>query len=533
MSREHLTMHKIKEVLRLRFEQGLSYRDIAASCRIAIGTAHDYLGRAGAAGLSWPVPNDLSDDELEQRLFPPHVEDAATAPRVPNWQDVSRELRRRGVTLTLLWNEYIADNPDGLGYSQYCRLFREFRQSVDPRMRQIHRAGEKLFVDYAGMVMHVIDRQTGELLEAQIFVATFGASNYTYAEATWTQAMPDWIGSNVRALEYFGGVPRIIIPDNIKTGITSPHLYEPDINRTFQEMAEHYGVAVVPARPAKPRDKAKVETGVQIVERWILAPLRNRRFLSLGELNDAIGVLLDKLNDTPFQKLEGTRRQLFEQIEAPALRPLPIERYVFATWKKARVNFDYHIEFSKAFYSVPYTLIKREVDVRATARVIEIFYKNERVASHARLARPGQYSTCPDHMPHAHRAYAEWTPERFARWAREVGGDTGAAVEQILQRHIIPEQGFRACMGIMRLGDKYGPDRLEAACARIVKAGQPTYRRIEAVLKKGMDSAPLLNERAAPLIEHSNIRGAAYYATPAQNEQTILTFSETERKNNA
>jgi len=434
------------------------------------------------------------------------------------------------VTLTLLWDEYIALHPDGLSYSQYCRLFREFRKTLDPRMRQIHKAGEKLFVDYAGMTGQVIDRKTGEILQAQIFVATLGASNYTFSEATWSQTMPDWIGSHNRAFEFFGGVPRIVVPDNVKTGVTSPHLYEPDLNRTYLEMAEHYAVAVVPARPIKPRDKAKVESGVQVVEQRVLAPLRNRRFLSLAELNEAISDLVDKLNNTPFQKLEGTRRQMFEQIDAPALRPLPDQRYVFATWKKARVNIDYHIEFDKSYYSVPCNLLKKEVDIRATARVVEIFFKNERVASHTRFARAGQHSTCIEHMPRAHRDYAEWTPERLTRWAHETGGATGTAIEKILERHIIPEQGFRSCMGVMRLGQKYGAERLEAACARINGAGCPTYRRIEAILKKGLDNAPAASQEPERVIQHANIRGASYYANQPVTIQTSLPFSDTERQ---
>jgi transposase len=334
----------------------------------------------------------------------------------------------------------------------------------------------------------------------------------------------------VRAFEFFGGVNKIVVPDNIKTGVTSPHFYEPDLNPSYLELAEHYGIAIVPARPAKPRDKPKVETAVQIVERRILAPLRNRRFLSLDQLNEAMSLLLDRLNDTPFQKLEGTRRQLFEQIDLPALRPLPAQRYVFADWKKARVNLDYHIEIDRRYYSVPFALIKRELDVRITARIVEAYYKGERVASHTRLGRPGHYATCPAHMPPAHQEYAAWTPERFTRWAREVGGATATAIEQMLARHMIPEQGFRACMGVMRLGGKYGAERLEAACALILTAGCPTYRRIDAILKKGMDAVAAAPPQSAPVIDHANIRGASYYApAPKTDPQTTLPLHETER----
>jgi transposase len=406
-------------------------------------------------------------------------------------------------------------------------------------MRQVHKAGEKLFVDYAGQTMPVIDRKTGEIHQAPVFVATLGASNYTYTEATWTQTLPDWTGSHVRAFEFFGGVPRIVVPDNLKTGVTSPHLYDPELNPSYLELAEHYAVAVVPARAVKPRDKAKVEVHVQIVEREILAPLRDRRFLSLADLNEAMGILLDKLNERPFQKLEGTRNELFKLLDAPVLRPLPAEPYIYSAWKKASVSFDYHIDVERRYYSVPFQLIKKQVDVRMTARIVEVFYKGERVASHVRAARDGQYSTCPEHMPPNHLAHAEWTPERFSLWAREVGGATAKAVEAILERHVIPEQGFRSCMGVMRLGDRYGAERLEAACARIMSAGYPTYKRIETILKNGMDQAPD-PVKTTPVIEHSNIRGSGYYAvkSPAHGlpgniaaapEQATLPFAETER----
>jgi transposase len=533
-------MRKIKEVLRLKFEQGLSHRAIAQSCRIGIGTVYEYLARANTAGLSWPLPAAVGEDELARKLFPPSSPAVgAKAQRMPDWQHTSRELRRPGVTLHLLWQEYLEDNPDGYGYSQYCQLYRDFAKAIDPRMRQVHKAGEKLFVDYAGQLMPVIDRKTGEIHQAPIFVASQGASDYTYAEATWTQTLPDWTSSHVRAFEFFGGVTRIVVPDNLKTGVTSPHLYDPDLNPSYMDLAEHYGIAVVPARAAKPRDKAKAEVHVQMVERQILAPLRNRRFLSLADLNKAIAILLEKLNDRPFQKLEGTRRELFEQIDAPVLRPLPAERYIYCAWKKASVSFDYHIDVERCYYSVPFQLIKKQVDVRITARIIEIFYKGERIASHARASRVGEYVTCPEHMPPHHLAHAQWTPERFARWAREAGGATAKAVEQILERHVIPEQGFRSCMGVMRLGDRYGAERLEAACVRIMSAGYPTYKRIEAILKKGLDQASML-PASTPVIEHANIRGAGYYASKPPgtslsgnksggSEQATLSFPNTER----
>lgn len=529
MSREHLSLRKIKEVLRLKYEQGRTNRAIADSCNIGVATVYEYLTRAKSAGLSWPLPGEFDEAELEQKLFPPRSETvAARAERTPDWHCITRELRRPNVTLNLLWLEYREGSARGYGYSQFCQLYRDFSKSIEPRMRQVHVAGEKLFVDYAGQKMPIVDRKTGEVHEASIFVATMGASDYTFAEATWTQTLPDWTGSHVRAFEFFGGVPRIVVPDNLKAGVTSPHLYDPDINPSYMELAEHYQVAVIPARVAKPRDKSKVEVHVQIIEREVLAPLRNRRFLSLADLNQAIADLLEKLNNRPFQKLEGTRALLFEQLDYPALRPLPVDRYVYSAWKKATVSFDYHIDLDRSFYSVPWQLINKVVDIRITAHIVEIFYKGERVASHALAIRAGTHRTCDEHMPPAHLAQAQWTPERFVRWASQVGGATAQAIERILERHVIVEQGFRSCMGVMRLSDRYGAERLEAACARILSAGYPTYKSIETILKKGLDQAPASSEQA-PVIQHANIRGAAYYAATPVNDQTILPFSETER----
>jgi transposase len=518
MAREHLTMRKVREILRLKYEQDLNNRDIAASCRISPSTVSEYVTRARTAGVVWPLPTDMSDADLEVRLFPP-ASSEERAEDMPDWQCVARELRRKGVTLQLLWEEYHEQHPKGYGYSFYCALYRRFTASIDPRMRQAHEAGHKLFVDYAGMTVPVVDRHTGEVFDAQIFVATLGASNYTYVEATATQTLPDWIGSHVRALEFFGGVPRVVIPDNLKSGVTSAHLYEPDVNRTYMDVAQHYGFAVVPARPVHPRDKAKVESHVQIVERWILARLRNRRFLSLQDLNEAIEPLLDKLNSTPFQKLRGTRQSVFEELDRPALSPLPTQRYVYAQWSKARVNIDYHIEVDERYYSVHYDYIKKQVDVRSTAIIVEIFYKGERLASHMRGARAGQTVTLPEHMPSHHKAHAEWTPERIIRWAGESGESVGRAVDTILSRHVYPEQGFRSCLGIMRLGQKHGADRLNAACARILQAGSPSYKSIQSILLKGLDSLPLPEQtQEVDPIMHANIRGADYYGRPGERQ---------------
>jgi transposase len=513
MAKERLSMRKVREVLRLKWEQGLSNRDISVSCLLSASTVFEYVHRARAVGLHWPLDPSVTDEQLERRLFPPPLSPQEAARVTPDWSEVSRQLARKGVTLQLLWEEYRAVHPDGYGYSRYCDLFRTYRAAAEPRMRQTHKAGEKLFVDYAGQTVPIIDRATGEVREAQVFVATLGASGHTYVEATATQSSPDWIGAHVRAFAFFGGVPQVLVPDNLKSGVTSPCFYEPDLNPTYHELARHYGVAVIPARVRKPRDKAKVESHVQIVERRILAPLRDRRFFSLEECNEAIAPLLDALNERPFQKLAGSRRELFLTIDAPALRPLPADPYVYAEWKKARVGIDYHVQVDHSFYSVPYALLKQEVHVCLTARVVEIFHKGERVASHARSARSGRHVTLDAHMPPAHRAYGDWSPERLVRWAGQAGGHTQQVVEQILASRIHPQQGFRSCLGIMRLGKEYGQDRLEAACRRAAALGAASYRSIASILKNNLDTVPLERpepDRPAPL--HQNIRGASYYA---------------------
>jgi transposase len=503
-------MRTIREVLRLS-QQGHSQRSIASSCRVSATTVRDYLYRAHCAGVTWPLPDTLTDAALERLLYPPSPPSADARP-IPDWGYVARELRRKGVTLFLLWEEYRAIHPDGYGYSRFCELFQDYSGALDPRMHQVHKAGEKLFVDYAGMTMRLVDRATGEVVEAQVFVATLGASDYTYAEATRTQSLCDWIGSHVRALEFFGGVPEVIVPDNLKSGVTAPCHYEPDVNATYLKFAEHYGVAIIPARVARPRDKAKVENHVQSVERRVLAPLRDRVFFTLLELNQAIHELVVQLNDRPMQKLRTTRRQLFHELDAPVLRPLPVEPYVPAVWSKARVNIDYHVEVDRSFYSVPFTLIKKTMDVRLTERIVEAIHNGQRVASHARSDKPGTYVTDPAHMPKAHRDWAEWTPERLVRWAGQSGEHTAGMVQTILERRVHPQQGFRSCLGLIALAKKYGPERLDAACRRGLTLGAVSYKSVKSILEKKLDQAPIPEPvLPAHAATHANIRGSAYF----------------------
>jgi transposase len=511
MSQERLSMRKITEVLRLKWTCGLSNRAISRSCRISHSTVSEYLVRAEKAGLTWPLPEDLDEDELYRLLFPEQVEARSNSVKpLPNWEEMRKELKKRSVTLRLLWEEYREAHPDGYSYSQYCELYRQYVKKLDPPMRQKHKAGEKMFVDYAGDTIPITDPKTGEVWQAQIFVAVLGASNYTYAEAQASQELPNWIGGHVRALAFFGGATQIIVPDNLKQGVKSPCWYDPDLNQTYLEMAQHYNVAVIPARVRKPRDKAKVEVAVQVVERWILARLRNRTFFSLAALNQVIRQLRDDLNQRKMEHLEKSRRQLFEELDRPALRSLPERPYELATWKVARVNIDYHVVFEKHFYSVPHTLIHEEVRIRATERMIEIFHKNQRepVAIHPRNSTPGRYSTQTDHMPTKHQKAGEWNAERLVRWAAEIGPHTAQLIQSILSSRQHPEQAFRSCLGILRLSGQYAQAYMESASQLAQEAKICNYREVKTLLET---LPPLPNPEAAPMPSHENIRGDHYY----------------------
>ncbi len=513
MPKKRLSMRKIREVLRMKYGSGQSIRDISQSCSIGKSTVSDYLLRAGAAGLSWPLPASMDDAALEGLLFP-SMGPVRRNRFVPSWPEVHKELKRKGVTLALLWQEYKEQHPDGYQYSWFCHQYADWVGTIDLVMRQEHRAGEKLFVDYAGQAMPIVDRMTGEIKEAQVFVTVLGASNYTYAEATWSQALPDWIGSHVRAFEFLGGVPEVLVPDNLKSGISKACYYEPDVNPTYRDLASHYDTVVLPARVREPRDKAKVETGVQVVERWILARLRNHTFFSLDDLNRAIRRLLDELNNRPFQKLPGSRRTMFDALDRPALKVLPATAYAYAEWKKATVHIDYHVEVDGHYYSVPYQLVKKQIEVRFTATSVECLYRGKRVAVHKRSRQRGGHTTVREHMPPKHRKYLEWSPERFLRWAEKIGPQTARLAKCILETRPYPQQAYRTLLGIMRLGRSYTDERLEAACRRALYIGATSYRSVESILKKGLDHKPLPTEtEQAPPVQHHNIRGSRYYQT--------------------
>ena len=508
---ERLFGRKLKEIIfRLHFVGGLSTRAIGASCGLSPSTVQGYLGRFTAAKIEWPLPDELDDEALGKLLFPHEGHPQKSRPEA-DFARVHVELRRKHVTKQLLWQEYRETHPDGYEYSRFCERYQEWLKTASPTMRQTHVAGEKMFVDFSGSSLDIIDGQTGECRTVVLFVAVLGGSSYTYVEPCLTQDLPTWVGCHVRAVEFFGGAAKVWVPDNLKAGVTQPHRYEPLVNRTYEELAEHYGAAVIPARSRKPRDKAKVEASVGLASRWILAVLRNHSFYALDEARKAIKPLLQKLNDKPMQKIGRSRRALFEELERKALLPLPERPYELAEWKVVRPNVDYHVEFDHHYYSVPHRLGREQLEVRATETTVEVLSGCSRVASHLRSYNKHKHTTQAAHMPRAHREHAEWTPERIIAWAKSVGPQTALLVEEIMKRRAHPEQGFRACLGVMRLRKAYSDERIERACARAARYRAFTYRSVVTILQNGLDQQgePEPPQRSLPL--HQNIRGGSYY----------------------
>ena len=513
MPTPRVLMSKIRQALQLLADSGLSTRQVAAALGISKTTVSEIALYARDAGVDWPLASTLSDDELQARLYPPPRPRSSTR-QEPDYPALHQELKRPGVTLQLLWEEYrAAAGQQAYRYSAYCEKYRAWAKTLKRSMRQVHPGGERLFLDYAGHTVPVIDPTTGEIRRAQVFVAVLGASNYTYACATWQQTAADWVASIIDTLGFIGGVPRLLVPDQPRALIANPDAYEPVTARLMQELAEHYGVAVLPARPRKPQDKAKVEVGVQVVERWILARLRNRRFFTLAELNAAIAGLLAELNQRPFKKLPGCRRSAFEALDAPALKPLPSVAMVLAEFKAARVNIDYHVAYEGHYYSVPHQHVGAAVELRITATMLEVLLRRVRIAAHARSHRAGGFTTVAEHMPASHREHRQWSPGKLIAWAERIGAATAAVVRWQMEHRPHPEQGYRSCLGLMRLAREYGNDRLEAACARAQSIRAPNYRSVKSILECGLDrqDSTLLGGAPVAMPSHDNVRGPGYY----------------------
>jgi transposase len=494
----------------------MGQRQIARSCSIGQATVSEYLRRAETAGLRWPLPEDWDEAKLNAALS-----GASPAPKpeperpLPDFAGIHEQLQQhRHLTLQLAWEEYRQRFPDGYRYSYFCELYQHWRRKLDVVLRQEHKAGEKMFVDWAGATIPVHDRSNGRQWLAQLFVAVLGVSSYTYAEATVDQQLEAWVQSHIHALEFFGGVPRLVVPDNAKTGVSKACRYDPDLNPTYQELAMHYGFGVLPARPYKPRDKAKVESGVQIIERWVVAALRHRQFFHLEEVNQAIRELLVRLNQRTFRRREGSRTSLFETLDRPALAPLPANRFDLSQWSRATVNIDYHIVFDSSFYSVPYNLVHEVVEVRSTPTTVEIFHKGQRVASHLRGRDRGKVITNAEHRPKSHQAHLEWTPSRMVNWARSIGPHTAQLFERILSDKPHPEMGYRSCLGLIRLARLYSAVRMEAAAQRALLTGACRYQSVKSILKNSLDREPAAEPAtgSSPLPPwHDNIRGSEYF----------------------
>ena len=511
MAGERLSVRNVRELLRQKWVLGRGHRDVARALGISIGTVSQTLHRASQAGLGWEEVEGLTELELVARLYPAPP---ALARRLPDFAVVHTERQRTGVTLELLHHEYLEQYPGGYRYTQFCEYYRRWCKKRRLSMRQLHRAGERLFVDYSGKKPSIVNPATGEVIEVELFVAALGASSYTYAEATYTQRSCDFIASHTRAVEFFGGLTALVISDQLKSGVKVPCRYEPAMQRTYQEWAEYYGTTVLPARPRAPRDKATVEVAVQVAQRWILARIRNQRFFSLAALNARIAELLADLNSRPMRAYGKSRRERFLELDRPMLKPLPSAPFEHAEWKLVRVNIDYHVELEHHYYSVPYQLVGEQLELRYTASTVETFHRGSRVHSYRRSYLRNGYTTVADHMPKAHREHLEWSPSRLIGWAESVGTNTKELVAAILADRPHPEQGYRSCLGILRLSKSYGHARLEAACRRAVAVRARSYRHVASILKNGLDRQPWVEPTPAaskPSQDHENLRGADYY----------------------
>jgi transposase len=511
MPNERISMSKLKQLIGLQ-ASNLSVRALSRALGLSVGAVSKYPRAVREAGISAAEAETLSEADIEHRVFAPSpTRPGALVPPDCAW--IHGELKRhRHVTLQLLWEEY-AGHYGVAAYrrSAFCQIYRRWEKRLKRSMRQRHFAGEKLFIDYAGRTVPIHGRHGEEAFRAQIFVCAMGASGCAYAEATRSQALPDWLASHVRALEYCGAAPTIFVPDNPRVGVTRADRYEPELQRSYEELAAHYHAVVIPARPYRPKDKSRAELSVLLVYRWILARLRHQRFFSLDELNAAIRPLLAELNERPFQRLPGSRRSVFESLDRPAMRPLPLTPYVYAEWKEVTVAFDYHVDVDRHYYSVPHALVGHSVWARFTAATVEVFFRSERVAGHVRSYQRGRHTTLPEHMPKSHRAHAEWSPKRLIPWGESIGPHTGAIVEHLLRSKPHPEQGYRACLGLLALAREYGEQRLEAASLLAVRLGSPTRKSAKSILESRRDLRPGTEALALELPAHGNVRGPGYY----------------------
>jgi transposase len=512
MANKRLAMRRIREVLRLVLDCKLSNRKTGESLGIGRSTVDEYVRRAAAAGLTWPLPPELDDAALESQLFPPAAPSSVQRPE-PDFVWIHEQLKQPGVNLSLLWHEYREKHPDGYQYSAFCAHYRRWLAQHTVSMRQVHRAGEKTFSDFAGTKIRVINPATGEVQYAHLFVTALGASGFGFGKAFWSENTESWCDGHIAAFEYFGGAPQLIVPDNPKATVIKASPYEPELNESFQQMAAHYGSAVLPARVRHPKDKPKAEATVRLYTTWVIARLRHRTFFSLRELNEAILEQIELANSKPFKKQPGSRRELFERMDRPALKPLPQDRWEFAEFRATRVDNSYHVEVDGRAYSVPHQLARREVELRLTSKTVEVLFKGRRVASHARRS-VSEPATLKEHMPPNHRWYAEWSPSRFLSWAASIGAATTNLIEKHLASSNHIEISYRRCIGILKLAKDYGNDRLEAAAQRALATGALSYRSIKSMLKTGIDRRPLSQDQSTPSLQivHENIRGAGYYA---------------------
>lgn len=512
------SMKKLTQLLRLHFESKLTTRPIAKSLGLSVGVINKYINLALNKGLSWPLPDGLNEKALEELLRPASSSKSSNQSKDAdkiNFSKIHQEMKLKGVTLQLLWEEYADEQENPLSYSRYCYHYRMYKKSLKRSMRQIHKAGDKTFIDYSGVTFDIIDPQTNNIRAAEIFVGVLGASKYTYAEATWTQQLHDFLGSQQRMFEFFGGVSALLVPDNLRSAISKTCRYEPDTNPTYAQFAEHYGVAVLPARPYTPQDKASVESGVQLVQRWILARLRHQTFVGLAELNAEIRRLIKILNQKPFQKLPGNRESAFLEIDKPALKRLPEVAYQYRQYKAARVGVDYHVALNGHYYSVPHRYCGELLDLWFNQHLVECYFQGEKIATHPYSQIQGANSTRVQHMPQNHQKHSELSKERFMRWAEEIGISTQLAVENIFKDKPHIEQAYRACLGLLSLSKKYGAKRLEQACTYGIEKGVFSRKSILSILENNLDQATGIGEahcvQRAFSAMHENIRGSQYY----------------------